>query len=95
MNILLGLFLGDALLRGNRSVEILISLDAKANQLLLADAALEVNEKWRCPSDSVILALRNLGVRIVAGSDSHKSDDVGVYSRVLCSDLELVSSDEM
>ena len=70
-------------------------LEALGRALILRDAALEVNEKWRCPSDSVILALRNLGVRIVAGSDSHKSDDVGVYSRILCSHLELVSSDEI
>jgi putative hydrolase len=42
-----------------------------------ADAAVEINEKWCCPSPRVVRALASHGVRLVAGSDAHRVEDVG------------------
>jgi putative hydrolase len=48
-----------------------------ADACLAVDAAVEINEKWRCPSPRLVTALAGLGVRLVAGSDAHRSEDVG------------------
>ena len=45
-----------------------------------ACAAVEINEKWRCPSPSVFGRLQALGVELVAGSDAHQQDHVGAWS---------------
>lgn len=44
------------------------------------DAAVEINEKWSCPSPSTVACLRELGVRLVAGSDAHRGADVGRWT---------------
>jgi putative hydrolase len=46
-----------------------------------AGALAEVNEKWSCPSPRTVTALARAGVRLVAGSDSHNCQDIGVYDR--------------
>lgn len=46
------------------------------------DTAVEVNEKWGCPSPRTIAAFRQAGVAVVAATDSHHSRDVGRYARV-------------
>lgn len=50
---------------------------ALAAACVAADAAVEVNEKWRCPGVPVLRGLAERGVRIVAGSDAHRASDVG------------------
>ncbi|MGB3763769.1 MAG: PHP domain-containing protein [Ornithinimicrobium sp.] len=45
-----------------------------------AEARVEVNEKWRCPSKRVVDHLSRYGVEITAGSDAHRAVDVGRWS---------------
>ncbi|MHA3703290.1 PHP domain-containing protein [Jatrophihabitans sp. YIM 134969] len=54
--------------------------DALAAACLAADAAVEVNEKWRCPSAVTVEHLRAAGVRIVRGSDAHAVAEVGRHA---------------
>jgi putative hydrolase len=42
-----------------------------------AGASVEANEKWRCPSPRVLRHLRLEGVPLTAGSDAHRTQDVG------------------
>jgi putative hydrolase len=46
------------------------------------DTAVEVNEKWRCPSAATVAFLHSRGVRIVVGSDAHRNEDVGAFHHV-------------
>lgn len=46
----------------------------------VAEARVEVNEKWRCPSRRVVDHLSRHGVEITAGSDAHRAVDVGRWS---------------
>jgi putative hydrolase len=55
-------------------------LNELANACLSADAAVEVNEKWRCPSARVLTHLQARGVRLTAGSDAHRAEAVGRWS---------------
>jgi putative hydrolase len=52
-------------------------LRALADACRAADAAVEVNEKWRSPGPDVLARLSRLGVRLVSGSDAHRADEVG------------------
>jgi putative hydrolase len=45
-----------------------------------AAAAVEINEKWRCPSARTVDYLTDAGVALVAGSDAHRAADVGRWS---------------
>jgi putative hydrolase len=45
-------------------------------------AVVELNEKWRCPGPAAVAAFTAAGVRMVASTDSHRADDVGVYDWV-------------
>ena len=47
-----------------------------------ANAMVEVNEKWSCPSARTVAAMADAGVRLMAGSDSHHCRDIGVYDSV-------------
>jgi putative hydrolase len=53
-----------------------------AERVARAGAMVEVNEKWGCPSPRTVAAMLRAGVSVVAGSDSHRCDDVGVYRTV-------------
>ncbi|WAL70702.1 PHP domain-containing protein [Kitasatospora sp. YST-16] len=44
--------------------------------------AVELNEKWRCPSPRTAAALAAAGVRLAAGSDAHRAADVGDFDWV-------------
>ena len=55
-------------------------LRALADACRHAAAAIEINEKWRCPSSPVALRLHALGVELVAGTDAHRWADVGRWS---------------
>jgi putative hydrolase len=57
-------------------------IDALAGALRSADAGVEVNEKWRCPSTRVLARLAAAGVRLGAGSDAHRAADIGKWSYV-------------
>jgi len=57
-------------------------LAALAGRAAAAGAMVEVNEKWGCPSAAVLASFAAAGVRVVAGTDSHRCTDVGVYDRV-------------
>ncbi|MFB7945896.1 PHP domain-containing protein [Kitasatospora phosalacinea] len=41
--------------------------------------AVELNEKWRCPSPRTAAALAAAGVRLAAGSDAHRAAEVGRF----------------
>ena len=45
-----------------------------------AGAAVEANEKWRCPSARTLSYLAAAGVEVLAGSDAHRPADVGTWS---------------
>jgi len=55
---------------------------------LLADRAratgamVEVNEKWSCPSARTLRAFASAGVPLVASTDSHDCENIGVYACV-------------
>lgn len=53
-----------------------------ARQARVAGAQLEVNEKWACPSARTVRAFAAAGVTLVASTDSHDCQDVGVYDSV-------------
>jgi putative hydrolase len=53
-----------------------------AEACLATGSAVEVNEKWRCPSPGMVRVLRRLGVRMVAGSDAHTAAAVGKWEYV-------------
>lgn len=55
-------------------------LSALSSAVLSADAVVEVNEKWRCPSGRILSALSADGVRLVASTDAHHAHEVGRYS---------------
>lgn len=58
-------------------------VDELAAAAVATGAAVEVNEKWRCPSPAVVAKLAASGVRITAGSDAHRAVDVGNWTYVL------------
>jgi putative hydrolase len=45
-------------------------------------AMVEVNEKWSCPSARTLRAFAGAGVPLVASTDSHDCQDIGVYACV-------------
>jgi putative hydrolase len=53
-----------------------------AGQARAAGALVEVNEKWSCPSARTLRAFASAGVPLVASTDSHACQDIGVYSSV-------------
>ena len=55
-------------------------LNALASACLHAGGAVEVNEKWRCPSAHAIGYLTRAGVTITAGSDAHRTAEVGAHA---------------
>lgn len=62
-------------------------IDRLAAQLVAADARVEVNEKWRCPSARVLRLLAAAGVQLTAGSDAHRHQDIGARSYLDSLDL--------
>ncbi len=57
-------------------------LDGLIGRAADTGAALEINEKWRCPPARVVAAFAAAGVPVVAGSDSHDRATVGVFGFV-------------
>lgn len=43
---------------------------------------IEVNERWRCPTASVVNVFARLGADMVASTDSHRASDIGCYTYV-------------
>lgn len=64
-------------------------LAALAAACLRTGAAVEVNEKWRCPSPRVLRWLRGAGVPLSASSDAHAVADVGRWDYVDAVAVEL------
>lgn len=64
-------------------------LDALSATCRSTGAAVEVNEKWRCPSPRVLRALQASGVTLTAGSDAHAVADVGRFDYVEAMAAEL------
>ena len=54
-------------------------LQALSGACRAVGAAVEINEKWRCPSVSVLVRLLAAGVELVAGSDAHRREDIGAW----------------
>jgi putative hydrolase len=63
-------------------------LRSLASACLDSGGAVEVNEKWRCPSTGSVAYLASAGVPITAGSDAHRVEDVG-----RCAYLDAVLAD--
>ena len=71
----------------------------KENLIRIAAAArrhdvwVEVDERWRCPSERTVVTLARAGVRIVASTDSHMAKRIGHYDYVaqVANTLEYVS----
>jgi putative hydrolase len=57
-------------------------LSTVASGCLEVGAAVEVNERWRCPPVPVARALAGAGVPLVAGSSARRLDAVGSWSYV-------------
>ncbi len=53
-----------------------------ALEMSSAGAAVEVSERWTCPSQAVARLLDQAGVELVRGSDAHRSDHVGAFRYV-------------
>jgi putative hydrolase len=53
-----------------------------ADSARAAGAMVEVNEKWSCPSARTLRAFAGAGVPLVASTDSHDCQDIGVYDTV-------------
>lgn len=53
---------------------------ALAAACLATGSAVEVNEKWVCPSVATVRRLHEAGVRIVRGSDAHRATEVGRHT---------------
>jgi putative hydrolase len=57
-------------------------LDLLADRARATGAMVEVNEKWSCPSARTLRALASAGVPLVASTDSHDCQGIGVYTSV-------------
>lgn len=53
-----------------------------AHAMANAGVAVEVSERWKCPSQGTIAILANAGVELVASSDAHDAGAIGVYDYV-------------
>lgn len=58
-------------------------LTTLASAAAATGTAVEVNEKWGCPGPRALRVMREVGVRLVASTDSHQCGDVGRYRRVV------------
>jgi len=56
-------------------------LDWLADECLAFDVALEVNERWACPSPSTLAHFMARGVRIVCATDSHRAETIASTRR--------------
>jgi putative hydrolase len=57
-------------------------LHALARRCQATGTAVEVNEKWACPTPAVARLFHESGVRLVAGSDAHEAAAIGRWSSV-------------
>ena len=57
-------------------------LSLLAGRASATGALVEVNEKWSCPSARTLRAFAAAGVPLVASTDSHDAQDIGVYDSV-------------
>ncbi len=57
-------------------------LHALALRCRATGTAVEVNEKWACPSPGVTRLFHDAGVRLVAGSDAHDATSIGRWAHV-------------
>jgi putative hydrolase len=57
-------------------------LSLLARRASATGAMVEVNEKWSCPSARTLTAFARAGVPLVASTDSHDCEDIGVYDSV-------------
>ena len=55
-------------------------LDELAQACVSCGAVVEINERWRCPSERIVAGLTARGVQLCAGSDAHRVEDVGAWS---------------
>ena len=67
-------------------------LAALAAACRAAGGAVEINEKWRCPSPRVLRALRDHGVELAAASDAHDVGAVGRFDYVRAMAAELADA---
>lgn len=54
-------------------------VDELARVLAAHDAAIEIDERWSCPSPRVVSRFLREGVRVHLSTDSHRKDDIGRY----------------
>ena len=51
-------------------------------RLAAAGARVEISERWQCPSPRVAAILAGEGVELIASTDSHRKETIGIYDYV-------------
>ena len=46
------------------------------------DTMIEASERWRCPNERMIRVCEALGVTMLAATDAHRAEDIGMYEFV-------------
>ncbi len=57
-------------------------LDELAYEAARQHVSIEIDERWRCPSPRVVAHFSQMGVPVLASTDSHRSDTIGRYQYV-------------
>jgi putative hydrolase len=57
-------------------------LDALARALVAADVSVELSERWECPGPVALAAFHRAGTKLIASTDSHRSETIGQYDWV-------------
>ena len=54
-------------------------LEDLAKVLVAADVSVELSERWQCPGPAALATLHRCGVKLIASTDSHRSETIGQY----------------
>lgn len=57
-------------------------LESLGRELSAADVSVELSERWRCPGAAALVVLHRSGTRLIASTDSHRSETIGQYDWV-------------
>lgn len=58
-------------------------IEALGRALAAADVSVELSERWRCPGPAALAVLHGTGTKLIASTDSHRSDTIGQYDWVV------------
>ncbi len=57
-------------------------IEALGRVLAAADVSVELSERWQCPGPTALAILHRTGTRLIASTDSHRSETIGQYDWV-------------